>query len=61
MAEVEWEHERYFREKAAGHRLSRVFQLWPQPPPKESIRASFARESAATRAAPDELVAALRA
>jgi rubrerythrin len=61
MAEVEWEHERYFRERAAGHRLSRLFRLWPQPPPKESIRASVARESGATRAAPDAFVAALRA
>ena len=39
MAEVEWEHERYFRERVAGHWMLRVFPLWPPPPPKESIRA----------------------
>jgi rubrerythrin len=43
MAEVEWEHERYFREKVAGHLLLRVFKVWPAPAPKETIRARFAR------------------
>jgi len=42
MAEVEWEHERFFRERVVGHRLLRVFPLWPAPPPKESIRAPYA-------------------
>jgi rubrerythrin len=46
MAEVEWEHERYFRERILGHRLLRVFPLWPAPPPKESIRALYAAEDA---------------
>jgi demethoxyubiquinone hydroxylase (CLK1/Coq7/Cat5 family) len=41
MAEVEWEHERYFREKILGHRLLRFFPLWDPPPPKASIRARF--------------------
>jgi ubiquinone biosynthesis protein COQ7 len=39
MAEVEWEHERYFREKAASHRLWRLFPKWDPPPPKSTIRA----------------------
>ena len=38
MAEVEWEHERYFREVIAGHWLLRLFPLWDVPPPKETIR-----------------------
>jgi len=38
MAEVEWEHERYFRERIAGHALLRVFPLWDAPPPKSAIR-----------------------
>ena len=38
MAEVEWEHERYFREKIAGHFLLHIFRVWDPPPPKESIR-----------------------
>jgi rubrerythrin len=49
MAEVEWEHERYFREKASAHFLSRWLHVWPAPGPKASIRDSFARESTADR------------
>lgn len=47
MAEVEWEHERYFRGKAESHWLSRIVRIWPLPPPKESIRSSFEAERAA--------------
>ena len=49
MAEVEWDHELYFRERIVGHRLLRVFKLWDAPPPRESIRRRFAetRDSAA--------------
>ena len=46
MAEVEWEHEYYFRSRVLLHPLGRRLSLWPMPPPKESIRESFARESA---------------
>jgi hypothetical protein len=38
MAEVEWEHERYFRERIEGHWLLRVFPLWDVPPAKNAIR-----------------------
>lgn len=38
MAEVEWEHERYFRSCVLRHRWSKRFTIWPEPPPKESIR-----------------------
>lgn len=41
MAEVEWEHERYFRERVIGHWLLRIFRLWAPPPPKETIRAPY--------------------
>jgi rubrerythrin len=41
MAEVEWEHEHYFRGKVLGHRWLGYFPLWPPLPSKESIRASF--------------------
>jgi len=41
MAEVEWEHEQYFREKVLSHRLGRVLPIWPEPPPKTMIRDSF--------------------
>ena len=38
MAEVEWEHERYFRERILGHWMLRLLPLWSPPPAKESIR-----------------------
>jgi rubrerythrin len=41
MAEVEWEHERYFRERVAGHPFTRRLGLWEAPPPKETIRAPY--------------------
>jgi hypothetical protein len=48
MAEVEWEHEAYFRSKVEGHWLTRVFPVWGPPPPKETIRAPYAaRENGA--------------
>jgi rubrerythrin len=56
MAEVEWEHEHYFRVKVLSHRLSRVVRTWPAPPPKDAIRRTFAgegtSESRALEAAP---------
>lgn len=44
MAEVEWEHENYFRSRVLLHPFGRRLNLWPAPPPKQSIRESFARE-----------------
>ena len=44
MAEVEWEHEKYFRSCVLRHRWSRRVSIWPEPPPKEAIRASFQTE-----------------
>ena len=38
MAEFEWEHERYFRKHVLSHRLGRRLPIWPEPPPKETIR-----------------------
>jgi rubrerythrin len=40
MAEVEWEHERFFREQVHGHWMLHVFPLWAAPPPKASIRSA---------------------
>jgi rubrerythrin len=45
MAEVEWEHELYFRARVVSHRLGRRLPLWPRPPAKESIRMSYESES----------------
>lgn len=42
MAEVDWEHEKYFRSRVLTHPLGRQLTLWPQPPPKENIRKPFA-------------------
>jgi rubrerythrin len=36
MAEVEWDHERYFREKVLSRRIP-FLPLWSPPPPRESI------------------------
>ncbi len=47
MAEVEWDHELYFREKAASHFLWRAFPRWAPPPPRASIRGRHAAESGA--------------
>lgn len=44
MAEVEWEHEYYFRSRVLLHGLGKKLTIWPAPPPKETIRESFARE-----------------
>ena len=44
MAEVEWEHEVYFRARVASNPWGLRLGLWPQPPPKENIRLSFERE-----------------
>lgn len=44
MAEVEWEHEKYFRSRVLMHPLGRRLSLWPQPPPKETIRQAFANK-----------------
>ena len=42
MAEVEWEHERFFRLKAATHPAWPWFPKWTEPPPKGEIRRSYA-------------------
>ncbi len=44
MAEVEWEHEHYFRARVLGHRWAKRLPIWPQPPAKETIRKSFAQD-----------------
>ena len=44
MAEVEWDHEHYFRSCVLKHRVGRRLPAWPEPPPKESIRLSFKTE-----------------
>jgi rubrerythrin len=48
MAEVEWDHEFYFRACVLSHALGRRLPLWPQPPPKETIRISLEREKVAS-------------
>lgn len=41
MAEVEWDHEQYFRRKARDHWLARWVALWAPPSPRETLRARF--------------------
>ena len=45
MAEVEWDHEHYFRARVHEHLIGRHLPIWPQPPSKETIRLSFQQES----------------
>ncbi len=60
MAEVEWEHEKYFRSCVRMHRLGRRLALWPEPPPRDAIRQSFAEyaEPKAIKLGPNTLSAA---
>ena len=53
MAEVEWDHEAYFRRKCETHWMRWILPLWALLPPREQIRADFVRFEA-TR---DNLVA----
>jgi rubrerythrin len=41
MAETEWEHERYFRERVLTHRLANHIPIWAKPPVKDSLRSAF--------------------
>jgi hypothetical protein len=45
MAEVEWDHEHYFRSQVEKHWFARWFPIWPKPPARESVRATFLAES----------------
>jgi hypothetical protein len=49
MAEVEWEHEAFFRSRVLSHRVGRRLRIWPALPPKEAIRESFERDAQASR------------
>jgi rubrerythrin len=51
MAEVEWDHERYFRLRVLKHWLGRRLWLWPQPPPRGTIR--LAHENVGKQSAPE--------
>ena len=44
MAEVEWDHEHYFRSCVLRHWLGRRLPIWPAPPPRDSIRRSYETE-----------------
>ena len=54
MAEVEWDHELYFRSRVLSHRIGRRLPLWIQPAPKETIRLSFEQECASDLIQPSE-------
>ena len=49
MAEVEWDHEAYFRDRVLRHPLSRLIRVWPAVPPRESIRTAFAASADETQ------------
>jgi rubrerythrin len=56
MAEVEWDHEYYFRSCVLSHVLGRRLPIWPQPPAKDTIRVSYESEEGSKRLAPSQLV-----
>ena len=58
MAEVEWEHEGFFRACVVRHWLGRRLSIWPQPPPRESIRTSFEHEAMLKESLSTDLVCA---
>ena len=41
LAEVEWDHELRFRQRAESHRLWKVVPHWKQPPAREQIRRTY--------------------
>lgn len=45
MAEVEWDHEAYFRAKVESHWLRHVMRVWPAISSKGAIRSGFARRN----------------
>jgi len=44
MAEVEWDHEHYFRSCVLSHSIGRRLPIWPQLPGKQTIRLSYESE-----------------
>ena len=48
MAEVEWDHEYYFRSQVLTHWLGKLLPLWPIPAARENIRAAFQADSPAS-------------
>lgn len=49
MAEVEWEHEAFFRSRVLSHRVGRRLRIWPAMPPKQGIRESFEHDAQALK------------
>jgi rubrerythrin len=49
LAEVEWDHERWLRERASTHPMWRLVPHWRPPAPRASIRARFDAFAAAPR------------
>ncbi len=45
MAEVEWDHELYFRSKSATSKWAKWIKIWNPPPPRDATRRSLAREN----------------
>ena len=41
MAETEWDHECYFRDKVESHPLHNLIPMWEELPPKASIRQDY--------------------
>ena len=44
MAEVEWDHEHYFRARVLSHSIGKRLPIWPELPAKQTIRHSYESE-----------------
>jgi hypothetical protein len=55
MAEVEWEHEAFFRACVLRHPLAKRLSIWPEPPAKEAIRYSFFIEETSASGAQNQV------
>tara|TARA_B110001454_G_scaffold124375_1_gene116019 strand:- start:784 stop:1350 length:567 start_codon:yes stop_codon:yes gene_type:complete len=46
MAEIEWDHELYFRNKSLESGWAKWISIWPKPPPRELIQRNYLKYSA---------------
>lgn len=60
MAEVEWDHEHYFRGRVLAHRLASRIPMWDAPPPRETIRSRFSSSVGESPAETSSPVSTLR-
>ncbi|MEO6711584.1 MAG: ferritin-like domain-containing protein [Planctomycetota bacterium] len=53
MAEVEWEHEKWFRDRVLAHWIGARIRLWPEPAARSTIRDSMPGRTRAAERPPE--------